>query len=270
MVAPSFTIIERPEDDGGRLTLAAELGEETIGMVSAEVEAECMHLEALLVRPAHRGHGYAHAMLAELLSLGRTFGVRAVDVTYDGHRDHVDEVEAVLRRAGFEWPLPGMIACRGLVAEMLTAPWTRAKLPRDVTAFPWAELSEAESQRLGSIRGPGAWYPDSLGPFPDEAIEPLNSFGIRRAGEVIGWLLTSRAAPDDICYGRLFVRPDRRSGMTGVALLAHGIRVQAAAGIAYGSFGVRTTNEPMRRFLERQMSPFLESLVETRMAQRAL
>jgi lantibiotic modifying enzyme len=98
--------------------------------------------------------------------------------------------------------------------------------------------------------------------------ESFNSLGLRYQDEVVGWIITKRAAPGIIRYDRLFVQQQFRKTARAVALLAESIRRQwEYEGHLPGRGGVWRTNAgnaPMARFIKRRLGPYLTSMTETR------
>ena len=92
-----------------------------------------------------------------------------------------------------------VVRARGLhLTQMLDR--LLARQPAHFEIFPWRLLTaqeRADVQRLIE-RDPLTRRFDPF--FEDDQLEPLNSLGLRKAGEIAGWLTTHRIAPDTIRY----------------------------------------------------------------------
>ena len=178
---------------------------------------------------------------------------------------NAEVITEMLRKVGFQWPLSSMMIGVG-TRRVLDGRWSRAQLSPGDRLRPWAELAP---RAQATLRG-ADWYPDALGPFPSETVETINSIGLVVNNQIVGWCLTHRLSQDTIRYSRLFVHPAHRTGRRGVAMLVEAIRLQDAAGVRFGRFGVRTDNRGMLGFARRRLAPFLDSLKETINAELSL
>lgn len=84
--------------------IVAEDGGEVLGFASAAVvpffhdRSRRLRLTAIAVAPAHRGHGVARGLVAELERWGRELGCNLVEVTSAEHRS---DAHAAYRALGF-------------------------------------------------------------------------------------------------------------------------------------------------------------------------
>lgn len=249
------------------LRILAEVGGSFAGLLTASYRPGATHAElgAVVVEAAHRRRGVASALLRTCARVLAAGGAKTIEAWYDGSRVDTATIEGLLAKAGWERPIPGMVLVRA-TRRVLDAPWAKVDLAQDDHLAPWSEVTEAE---LEGLRG-ATWYPEALGPFPREPIEPVNSLALRHRGLIIGWMLTHRTGPQVIRYSRLFLHPDHRIHARGVSMIVEAIRRQDAAGIPFGTFGVRSDNLAMRRFVERRMAPYVESIKESTLVTKNL
>ena len=236
-------------------------GEAPVGTASWEIDDTRAHLRSVFVEPAYRGRGVAGALLDATHRYVRRGGARVIDAMYEGP---APALERALAKAGWRWPMPGMLVCRASKAVM-RGRWARARPPRDVTLFPWAALSSDAAARVRAGE-----HPEALSPFTAEPSDDVTSVGARAGPDIVGWLITHRVERDVVRYSRLFVRPERRHGLLGLALVAEAMRRQDAAAIPFATFGVRSDNQTMRRFVERSLATHLDEITDTRFAERDL
>ena len=132
---------------------------------------------------------------------------------------------------------------------------------------------ESERSAMEKSQAASRWAPDILWPFQYEHdLEHCNSLGLRRKGEVVGWIITNRIATKAVRYTSAFIREEyRRPGRTFV-LISEAVRRQAEA-LGYdsiGTFGVRMEQVAMVRLIERKLAPWLRSTIQTRVSQKLL
>lgn len=133
--------------------------------------------------------------------------------------------------------------------------------------FPWSELTPTEKQEIL----PGQWDTPSLFPFSDDSrIEQVNSLVLRYNGEIIGWCVNHRVAPDTIRYSTLFVREKFQKLGRGVSLLAESIKRQIAGSVPYYTFAVARENAQMLQFVNRRLKDYLTGLSESRQSVKRL
>jgi GNAT superfamily N-acetyltransferase len=92
----------------------------------------------------------------------------------------------------------------------------------------------------------------------------MNSLGLRHQGEAIGWIVTHRVAPDTIRYSSLFVDAKYQKLGRGISLLSQSIQRQIASEIENYTFSVAWENQPMIKFLERHLRPYLTGMGSSR------
>ena len=179
--------------------------------------------------------------------------------------------EHLLRKAGWSPPQKRLVIFR-YDRRMLTARWfRRAHVHPPYEVVSWSEVHADELESVRTRQRLHAYIPNFLLPFDHGgSLDTAISVALRSDGELIGWLITERAAADTIRYTKLFidgrVDANRRLGMT---LIAEAIRRQARVmGLnSYVVCGVHAENKATIRLLER-LQP--ESVRESRGACKVL
>jgi GNAT superfamily N-acetyltransferase len=245
--------------------VAASVGIEVIGLGLARAVFPSLEGEVLsvFVQPECRNQGVGRRLLEGLENQMAAEGcVFAGGVFVDDAA--TGPLKRLLAAQGWSPPVPRMLVGKARIAVIAEAPWvTKSRLPAEYEVFPWANLAPQERDRL--LRRTGLDYPETLSPFRDESIlEPVSSLGLRRNGELVGWMVNQRVAPDTVRYGFLFVRPDLQRLGRGVSLLAASIRRHADAPLGrtavHAAFGALVDNGPMTQFIERRLRPYLLEL----------
>ncbi|MEL7371419.1 MAG: GNAT family N-acetyltransferase [Myxococcota bacterium] len=260
-------ISELPGDPHEVILTAAIDGEE-LGLVIAErlTGARVATIKSIVVTRTHRRCGIATQLIDAVAQRMRAAGVERLEAMYgQTQQAKIDIIEGLLKKAGFCWPISGMIVARG-DRRVLGARWARAQIKAPYAIRPWPHI---DAHQLEPLR-PATWFPDALGPFLDVPAEPLNSLALVKGDEIVGWCLTHRLAADTIRYSRLFVHPAHRTGQNGIAMVVDAIRRQDATNVPYGLFGVRADNPGMLSFTRRILAPYLLSMEEIRYAEKSL
>lgn len=261
-------ILPPPADRPSELILAGLEGERPLGVAIAEYDAanENARVSSIVVSPEHRRRGVATALFTAMERELQARGARRIELSFERGEVCTPAVDRLLERRSFP-EAQGLLVCTGSArAVESSAPWMQTQIAAGDELFCWSELGEDEARAIRAAGG----YPKEVDPFEETAFEPINSLGLRRGGEVVAWLITSRRSPEVIAFSRLFVRPDRRARARGVALVAEAIRRQSAAGVPQGMFLVRSANKNMRRFVERRVAPYLQSIAETMFAAKTI
>jgi uncharacterized protein (TIGR03032 family) len=258
------------------VTMATAHQGQFVGLALAEVlpAGDTARVLSLFVAPEHRRRGVGAAMLAHLERALIREGCTRVTLAYRTNWPSVPAIERLLQKRGWSAPQTRMLICKTSTERIAEASWLdQASLPDGFTVFPWSELTPQEREEIQRRQEAEEWYPRVLTPFQEEERqEPLNSLGLRHQGQVVGWMITHRSAPDTIQYTSLFVQPELQGQGRALPLLVEAIRRQVAVAgdVPYGIFQVEVENEPMTKFLNHYLQPYLTSLAELRRSRKSL
>lgn len=247
---------------------------EPLGLAIAEIDLERKDAEinSVFVAPQHRNQGIGTALLAGLEEELNSRGCLGAHLVYITGQATTNYWERLLEKNHWTPPEPRMLVCK-CDRKMLTSDWFNKgyRLPSAYTIFPWMEITPEERNHLQQQQETNPWIPPELVPFQhEENLEPLNSLGLRYQGEVVGWVITHRLAPDTIRYTCGYIRPDlQRSGRL-LCLLAesikrHGARPEIDKAIWATSF----VFSGLINFEKNRMGPYLTSLEESRGSQKS-
>lgn len=141
-------------------------------------------------------------------------------------------------------------------------PWFERDHPfsKEYSLFPWDELTPHEKETIEHHLSQGRFL-RTMDPFEHEA-EPLNSFGLRYRGEVVGWIITHRVNAETIAYSKLFVDLEHRHKGEVIKLLIKSIKAQQNSPVPYALFKVNhlKTGKRWREFIEKRLTPFARSI----------
>jgi hypothetical protein len=137
-------------------------------------------------------------------------------------------------------------------------------MPSNSTIFPWTELTEAERQTLQRTQAETQWIHPDLEPWRfDQGFDPQSSVGMRRDGEVVGWVINHQIAPDMVRFTVSFIRTDlaRRGGI--FPLYVASLERLRGTGVTC-TFVTASQFESMVKFVLRRCAPFVHFVGETR------
>lgn len=151
-----------------------------------------------------------------------------------------------------------------------TTPWLHKEypLPEGSQLFPWRELTSHEREMLKNQERECRFH-YSVSPFGDEKyLQPLNSFGLRYGGEVVGWMVTHSfpGEPHAIRYSSLYIDSDHQFKGLSIRLLQKAILEQQRHPeftAAYCEVNMDHSDRNWKRFLKRRLIPYSLSVVET-------
>jgi len=253
---------------GNTVAIGASDSDKPIGLALAEIFPDSKSAEVLsiFVARTHRRQGIGTALLTRLEEELFLRGCTSAELVYITGQPTTISLERLLQKCNWKPPQPRRIVCKSTIDKIANAPWMQKhSLPASYTIFPWVEITPEERVAIQQQQKAKPWIPpDLIPPTCDEHLEPLNSLGLRYQGQIVGWVLTERIAPDTISYNLMFVRRDLQKMGRGISLVTNAIQRQAKANIPRGIYTVWLTNSPMISFVKKHMIPYLTSLEESR------
>lgn len=248
--------------------IAASDSNKPIGLALAQIlpDSNSALVFSIFVEPNYRCQGIGTELLnyleKELISQGCT----SAKLIYTSGQPTTVALERLLQKRNWTPPAPRMLVCQSTIDKIINAPWMkRTEIPDSYSIFPWKEITQSERLALDKEQEISAWIPTTLIPFKhEEKLEPLNSLGLRYQGQVVGWMITHRIAPDTIRYTCGFLRPDLQKMARFIPLLVKAIQLQAKANIINCSCAVSVKRDSMANFVKKRMAPYLTALKESR------
>ncbi|MBI1299552.1 GNAT family N-acetyltransferase [bacterium] len=254
---PPFLLLVQPGErrriwkdhkNPAQIVLGATLLGQPAGIAVGVVNGAFADLTDLYVLPAYRRGGIGGALLAALEKEAIEARAEQIGTLYRPD-EHTPVFARLLHTQGWTTPIPRskVFWTRCAVAF---GPWvSRYRFRPPYETFAWPDLTESERTRLAE-RGKSGWYPPMLSPFhrPNNAWDGESSVGLRCNGEVVGWCLTVREAPQQMLVDILFVDPPLQVLGRGFMLVGEVIRRYCASGGDYAYWRVSPDNEPMLRW----------------------
>ena len=266
MTFPRFQyILENIESEKYVMAFTASSDGQPVGLILAEVRKQdhSAELLSLFVETSYRCQGVATQLVCHLEKELKVRDCKEIDLSYmTGNQGNL-ALERVLQKCHWTEPEPKMIACKGRIADNgVQMPWVTKHnyFHGSYSLFPWREITKEEKKAIEQQR---QYIPEDLFPLRyEEDMEPLNSLGLRYQGEVVGWLISHRIAPDTIRYTCNFIRQDLQKIGRNLGLMAEAIKLQFEAKIPYIIWTTPIHHRAMVEFTKKRISPYLIYLRE--------
>ncbi len=259
--------------DGHTVAIGASIGGNPIGLVLAEIqEDKSAKVLSLFVIQSYRHQGIGTALLTRLETELYSKGCTNVEFVYTTGQPTTSTVEHLLDKCGWSPPQSRRVICKASTHQMSNAPWMRRrwKLPASYSIFPWVEITPEERVVIQEQKTESWIHPDLI-PFKyEESLEPINSLGLRYQGQIVGWLITHRTAPDTIRYSCGYMQPRLQNLGRFTFLIITAIQLQAKANIPFGIWTTHLEHTSMVNFAKKHMKPYLIYLKETKGASKLL
>lgn len=268
MTFPMFSPrLQALQPQGSTVAVGVTSLKQPIGLALAEIQSEESEAKvlSLFVKAERRNAGIGTALLTHLEQVLLQRGCQQASIVYMTGKSTTPALEHLLEKCNWSPPEPRMLICQGDI-KSLDAPWIKMyeNLPSSFTIFPWCELTNEERIAIQRQQEEKPWIPEELIPFKhEEDMEPLTSFGLRYQGQVVGWLITHRIAPDTIRYTCDWVREDLQKTGCLLGLHAKAHKRQARAKIHKAIWTVPLHFSDMVRFEKYEMD-YLSSVAQTR------
>lgn len=235
----------------GELTgLSASVAGAMVGFAVAErLNATQAEIISLFVLPEYRHQGIGTKLVAYLERELEQQGCVELILSYSTSSLTKKALEPLLQKLAWQIPQTTLVLGKTATENIAQAPWlNKFPLPPIFEVFPWFEAA-------------GLPLPPTA---EDRPLEPLTSLGLRYRGEVIGWVLTHRVAPDTIRYTTWeMAQPFQKRGR-GVSLLAEAIRRQVESNVPYLTGSVSSQHPRLWQFVGRHLMPYVTGFGEVR------
>jgi GNAT superfamily N-acetyltransferase len=266
--------LEVLKPEGSIVAIAASDSDLPVGLVLAEIlpDGKSAEVLSIFVLQKYRGRQVGTSLLIRLEEELFSRGCTSVNLVYTTGKSTTLHLEHLLEKCNWTVPKPRMIVCKSTTDKIADAPWMqKSTLPAAYTVFPWVEITAEERLAIAQQQAAEPWIPPQLIPFDSEQdLEPLNSIGLRYQGQVVGWVITHRLAPDTIRYTCSFVRQDLQKMGRIIPLYVKAIKLQAKAGIPNGIWTVPFIYTSMVSFVQKRMAPYMISIEESKTSWKSL
>jgi GNAT superfamily N-acetyltransferase len=252
--------------EGNIIAIGASVTDKPVGLALAEILGDgSAKLLSIFVEPNSRRLGIGTALVNNLENELILRDCKSIEIIYIADQSTTLALECLLKKCNWPSAKPRMLICKTTTDDMTNAPWMKlSRMPAAYEIFPWMEITSQERVALKKQQEEKRWMASDAIPFDyEQDLEPINSIGLRYKGEVVGWLITHRIAPDTIRYTCSYVRPDIQKMGRIIPLYIRATQLQMEAGISRGTWTVSLMHTSMIAFVKKHMGPYLISLEQS-------
>ena len=259
-----------PEESPKVIAIGAVCESEPIGLALAKLYPNINHAEimSLYVVRKHRNKNVGTQLFREVEQACIREGGKVLTFMYRKEDRYALAHEAILKKQNWAPSVPFMEQYL-FDAFLFHPPWLvhRPKIPRQCKVFLWKNLKKQEKERLDYLYEQGH-YGSIVHPFFEEnLIEPLNSLGMRKKGEIVGWLITHRVSLEALKYSALFIRPDLQFRGSSMRLLIDAINLhrpkEATIRWTLVPVNLQEIDSSWYRFVKRRLAPYAQAVIKT-------
>lgn len=243
---------------------------EAAGLALAELPLEgsgVPEVLSLFVRPESRSQGAATALVGWLeAEIGRR-GFRELEAVYMTGKPAVAALERVFEKRRWDPPVVRTVTVRFTPEEAAATPWYgRVALSGEYEVFPWAELTPEERERLQRSHESSPWIAPGLEPWRHDrhGFDAVSSLGLRLHGEVVGWVINHRIAPEIVRFTCSFMRKDLGRRARILPLYTASIERLRQGGCKLCTFVTPVDYKTMVEFVRNRCSRWVHFVGETR------
>lgn len=234
--------------------------DQPIGIALATFRPSIGHalLLELYVDPQYRHQEIGTQLVMKLEERLSLKNCHLVSCLYQSEMATTVYIEKIFSKLGWREGFPALVRCHFQALEF-HPPWLHRsyKLPKKVKIFPWKKLTVKEKERLEKELE-NELIPPSMSPFlRQNEMEPINSLGLKKNGEVIGWMIVHRASENTLQYSALYIKPLYHFLGYSVKLLAASIILQQKFGIekAFLEVNLEEADASWINFIKKRLIP---------------
>lgn len=250
------------------IAITATEDEELVGLLlaSATKSVYTAEIHSLFVDEKKRHQHIATNLMLYLEQELKNASCIMVTMFYPSDIQNEGIFKSLLQK--LEWMNPVPLIDRYLFEGKIFQPlwlFNEYHYPENTTLFPWEKLTESERQELLRQEAQSR-FPKEVSPFFNESkIELLNSLGLKKNDEIIGWMITHRFNPSTIHYSALYIQPEYQFSNLSIRPLIEAIKIQKNAienghPAIYALFDLNRiqTDNNWQHFIKRRLAPYAQ------------
>lgn len=263
-----------PETGGRPVVRCATRDGRPVGLAIAEIspgENPFAELFSVFVVADHRGQGIATQLIEGLENDLCRHGASSLTAVYMTGKPAIAIVERIFEKRGFPPPEQRKVVVRFTPEEAATTEWYgKARLPPGAEVFSWGDLAPDELEQLKRSHAEEPWIDPDLEPWRmSERFDPVSSVGMRKDGQVVGWVINHPIGPKLLCFTTSFMRRDLARRGAIFSLYVASLERLKGTGVTC-TFVTSAQYQSMVKFVLRRCAPYISFCGETRGVSKAL
>jgi GNAT superfamily N-acetyltransferase len=267
-------LLQKLAPDAGILTVGVSQGIEPVGLVLAaysknkETAQKKADVKSIFIKPEYRCQGLGTNLLQKLEVELQQQGCSHIQVNYT-ETPSTEKLNPLLIKCGWKTPENTAVLIYCSAEKVQTAPSPhlieraaefKSKLSAKYEIFPWTELKESEREAIEErMKTDSLWL--KFNPFVGGNLtDTVSSYGVRYEGQVIGWTISHNMIPNQTTFAEMFITPEcTLRPRIALPLMAQAINSCFESGCPKATFRTETSNAPMLKFIERWLTPYIET-----------
>jgi GNAT superfamily N-acetyltransferase len=229
---------------------------------------ETATLLSVFVSTESRNQGCATEMLRFAEDEARRGGFAKMEAVYSTGKKSIPAFERVLEKRGWEPPAARTVSVRFTPEEAASTPWfDKFRLSEDrYEIFEWTRVTDEEREKLIRSNQEAPWVTPGLEAWRHEqyGFDEVSSLAVRYLGDIVGWVINHRVAPDVVRFTCSFIRKDLGRRGRIIPLFTESIRRLRNTNCRLCTLVTPVEYQTMVRFLERRCAQWVSFVGETR------
>ena len=204
---------------GELLAISAMVNGQMVGLTIAELkENTSATVVSLMVNPEYQKQGIGTRLLKYLSEFVKEEGCLRMSIQYQTPTDVDDIMSRILKRLGWQMPVPEAIHLKGSSKKLASINWhERYPLPSNYELSPWSNdftnITKSIQDPLGKR--------DFINGDP---IDPYISISLMYENKIVGWIIAVRIDQHTVQYHSVYVKPGHRLHGQSLHLIAASIQ----------------------------------------------
>lgn len=253
------------------IAVGAFIDNHPAGLVLAEIPVDgerYPEILSLFVVSKYRGAGVGTALVKRLEELLRLKEFSRLTAVYMTGKTGIPAIERIFQKREWSDPTPRTVTLRFTPQQALSTPWFgRIKLSdTEYEIFPWAEVSQRETDELHDSQRADNWIAKGLEPWEHDqhGYDTVSSVGLRYKNRVVGWVINHCVAPGVVRFTCSFMRKDLGRRGRILPLYTASIKKLKESNCTSCVFVTPVVYKPMVDFVKRRCVPWATFFGETR------
>lgn len=246
------------------LAIQVKSGDIIVGLAIAELDRSksCSEILSLYINREHRGRGLGSKLIFYINRALAKAGFEEARIYFRSNWDSKGFIYKLVEKDKWTAPVTLMHIFKSNLDYKDKVTWTQdLHLPEDLRIGIWSEISNEYKTALKHRIENDKSVPQYLFPFINtEKIENLNSVGLLKKNEIIGWNIIYRINKDTLEYNNLFIMQEYRTNIKlPIALISRSVQLQIKNNIKNFVWIINSNDLKMLNFVYRKIGHLVDS-----------